>query len=75
MVEVAIRAFEAVVPTADLAGRTVDLPSPIEWGPDTAVDVVGLPKPGAVAQVPPPPGVDTAVDTAPEEADPGSAIA
>lgn len=34
MVEVAIRAFEAVVPSAELAGRTSDLPSPVVWGPD-----------------------------------------
>jgi uncharacterized protein YqhQ len=33
-VEVAIRAFEAVVPSAHLEGRTVDLPSPVVWGPD-----------------------------------------
>jgi uncharacterized protein YqhQ len=50
-VEVAIRAFEAVVPTADLGGRTVDLPSPVVWGPDTADEVVGLP-------VAPPPEAD-----------------
>jgi hypothetical protein len=43
-VEVAIRAFEAVVPTADLHGRThADLPSTIVWGPDEAADQVGLP--------------------------------
>lgn len=35
-VEVAIRAFEAVVPSAALAGRTVALPSPVVWGPDDA---------------------------------------
>jgi uncharacterized protein YqhQ len=44
-VEVAIRAFEAVVPTGDLVGRTTDLPSPVVWGPDTAAEQVGLPKP------------------------------
>ncbi|HUG83472.1 MAG TPA: DUF1385 domain-containing protein [Euzebya sp.] len=72
-VEVAIRAFEAVVPTADLIGRTVDLPSPIEWGPDTATEAVGLPKPG---QVPPPPAAEGRAEptVAAEEADPGSAI-
>ena len=42
-VEVAIRAFEAVVPTAHLGGRTHDtLPSPIVWGPDEATEEVGL---------------------------------
>jgi uncharacterized protein YqhQ len=42
-VEVAIRAFEAVVPTAHLGGRTHDtLPSAVVWGPDTAVEEVGL---------------------------------
>ena len=46
-VEVAIRAFQAVVPTGDLDGRIVDLPSPIEWGADTATEQVGLPKPDA----------------------------
>jgi uncharacterized protein YqhQ len=34
MVEVAIRAFEAVVPAGELVGRTTDLPSPVVWGPD-----------------------------------------
>lgn len=43
-VEVAIRAFEAVVPTGDLAGRTTDLPSPVVWGADTAAEQVGLPR-------------------------------
>lgn len=43
-VEVAIRAFEAVVPTADLTGRTTDLPSPVEWGADTTTEAVGLPR-------------------------------
>jgi uncharacterized protein YqhQ len=49
-VEVAIRAFEAVVPAGQLAGRTVDLPSPVVWGPDDAEpgeyglsDVTGAP--------------------------------
>jgi uncharacterized protein YqhQ len=37
-VEVAIRAFEAVVPREDLEGRTVELPSPVTWGPDEAPD-------------------------------------
>ncbi|CAN5195363.1 DUF1385 domain-containing protein [soil metagenome] len=74
-VEVAIRAFEAVVPTADLVGRTVDLPSPIQWGPDTATEAVGLPKPDAEHIVPPPPPAgDVADELAAEEADPGSAI-
>jgi uncharacterized protein YqhQ len=39
-IEVAIRAFEAVVPAAQLEGRTVPLPSPVVWGPD-AVPVAG----------------------------------
>jgi uncharacterized protein YqhQ len=55
-VEVAIRAFEAVVPTADLVGRTVDLPSPVVWGADTATEMVGLPRPGGVVPPPPPSG-------------------
>jgi uncharacterized protein YqhQ len=46
-IEVAIRAFEAVVPTGELAGRTVDLPSPIVWGPDEVDEELGLPKPAA----------------------------
>jgi uncharacterized protein YqhQ len=42
-VEVAIRAFEAVVPTASLSGRTHDeLPSAVVWGPDEATEEVGL---------------------------------
>ncbi|WP_370327761.1 DUF1385 domain-containing protein [Euzebya sp.] len=69
MVEVAIRAFEAVVPSGDLSGRTVDLPSPIEWGPDTTTEVVGLPKPDGA--VPPPPGGSQGEPGT----DPGSAIA
>jgi uncharacterized protein YqhQ len=41
-VEVAIRAFEAVVPTAHLDKRTYpELPSPVVWGPDEAVEDVG----------------------------------
>jgi uncharacterized protein YqhQ len=44
-IEVAIRAFEAVVPSADLGGRTDQtLPSPVVWGPDdTQVGEYGLP--------------------------------
>jgi uncharacterized protein YqhQ len=35
MVEVALRAFEAVVPPGELAGRVpATLPSPVVWGPD-----------------------------------------
>ena len=42
-VEVAIRAFEAVVPTAHLGGRTfATLPSKVVWGPDEATEEVGL---------------------------------
>lgn len=69
-VEVAIRAFQAVVPSGDLVGRTVDLPSTVVWGPDTATEQVGLPKSDVV--VPPPPGPDAAVEP---ESGPGSAIA
>lgn len=36
MVEVAIRAFQAVVPAEDVARRSVPLPSPVVWGPDEA---------------------------------------
>jgi len=44
-IEVAIRAFEAVVPAAELAGRTSALPSPVVWGPDSvSVADVGLPR-------------------------------
>ena len=50
-IEVAIRAFEAVVPTANLDGRTIDLPSAIVWGPDEAQEVVGLPKVADLADV------------------------
>ena len=52
-VEVAIRAFEAVVPREELAGRTVDLPSPVVWGPDHAADpeAHGLPKPPRMDEV------------------------
>jgi uncharacterized protein YqhQ len=44
-IEVAIRAFEAVVPSADLGGRTDEtLPSPLVWGPDdTEAGAYGLP--------------------------------
>ena len=42
-VEVAIRSFEAVVPTAHLSGRTHGgLPSGLVWGPDEATETVGL---------------------------------
>jgi uncharacterized protein YqhQ len=42
-VEVAIRAFEAVVPSRELPGRTTaDLPSEVVWGPDEATEEVGL---------------------------------
>ena len=34
-IEVAIRAFEAVVPPQELEGRTVALPSPVVWGAGT----------------------------------------
>jgi uncharacterized protein YqhQ len=45
MVEVAIRAFEAVVPAEQLTGRSTDLPSPVIWGPDDAEPgAYGLPK-------------------------------
>ncbi len=64
-VEVAIRAFEAVVPTSDLVGRTVDLPSTVVWGADTAVEAVGLPK-APTADVPPPPPPPTAPSTGSE---------
>lgn len=72
-VEVAIRAFQAVVPTPDLAGRTVDLPSTVVWGDDTADEPVGWGT-TEVASVPatdPPPTAGTAEP----DADPGSAIA
>ena len=46
-IEVAIRAFEAVVPTPTLDGRThSELPSAIVWGPDEATEQVGLPQEG-----------------------------
>ena len=49
-VEVAIRAFEAVVPRGDLEGRTAELPSPVVWGDDDAPEgVYGSPKPDADA--------------------------
>lgn len=42
-VEVAIRSFEAVVPTAHLSGRTSSaLASSLVWGPDEATETVGL---------------------------------
>ena len=63
-VEVAIRAFEAVVPTGHLVGRTVDLPSPVEWGPDTTTEEVGLAKPA----------VSPVDELSAGDADPGSAI-
>jgi uncharacterized protein YqhQ len=59
MVEVAIRAFEAVVPSGELAGRTTDLPSPVVWGPDDAEPgrfgrpVEGTPSPAPAADVDP----------------------
>jgi uncharacterized protein YqhQ len=41
-IEVAIRAFEAVVPTGDLEQRpVVALPTPVVWGPDEATEQVG----------------------------------
>jgi uncharacterized protein YqhQ len=44
-IEVAIRAFEAVVPAANLESRTSALPSPVVWGPDSVGVVdVGLPR-------------------------------
>lgn len=44
-IEVAVRAFEAVVPVVELADRTAALPSPVIWGPDSAGVVgVGLPR-------------------------------
>lgn len=40
MVEVAVRAFEAVVPEEQLAGRMpATLPSPVVWGPDALAGV------------------------------------
>ena len=44
-VEVAIRAFEAVVPSSDLGNRTTSsLPSAVVWGPDNApAGVYGIP--------------------------------
>ena len=46
-VEVAIRAFEAVVPRAELEGRTTALPSPVHWGPDEADGGAGASAPTA----------------------------
>lgn len=44
-IEVAVRAFEAVVPAVELTGRTSPLPSPVVWGPDSlGVADVGLPR-------------------------------
>ncbi|MGH8900759.1 MAG: DUF1385 domain-containing protein [Egibacteraceae bacterium] len=44
-IEVAIRAFEAVVPAAELSGRTSALPSPVVWGEDSAgIPDMGLPQ-------------------------------
>ncbi|MGH6887482.1 MAG: DUF1385 domain-containing protein, partial [Geminicoccales bacterium] len=40
-IEVAVRAFEAIVPAAELADRTADLPSAVVWGSDAA-PVAGL---------------------------------
>ena len=75
-VEVAIRAFEAVVPTATLDGRTIDtLPSPVVWGPDEATEQVGLPRTadlsdvtGAPVHESPTADVDTAEATAADDA-------
>lgn len=69
-VEVAIRAFQSVVPTGDLAGRVVDLPSAVIWGDDTAAEQVGIGK--TRVEVPSDPGAGAASD---QDADPGSAIA
>ncbi len=45
-IEVAIRAFEAVVPAAELDGRTAELPSPVVWGPEEApIEGIGIPRP------------------------------
>ncbi len=61
-IEVAIRAFEAVVPDPQLEGRTVSLPSELSWGED-----------GARPQEPPLGGMDpvvgggTGTGTAPSE--------
>jgi Protein of unknown function (DUF1385) len=44
MVEVAIRAFEAVAPADQTVGRLPqDLPSPVVWGPDDRVGVADEP--------------------------------
>ncbi len=40
-IEVAIRAFEAIVPERDLAGRTVSLPSPVVHGVDEVTPLKG----------------------------------
>ncbi|MGH8898287.1 MAG: DUF1385 domain-containing protein [Egibacteraceae bacterium] len=44
-IEVAVRAFEAVVPVSELAGRTSALPSPVVWGTDSVGAAnLGLPR-------------------------------
>ncbi|MDP8969719.1 MAG: DUF1385 domain-containing protein [Actinomycetota bacterium] len=49
-IEVAIRAFQAVVPTGELASRAgAALPSPVVWGPDEATEPLG---PADVAGMP-----------------------
>jgi uncharacterized protein YqhQ len=53
MVEVAIRAFEAVVPAEQTAGRLPqDLPSPVVWGPDDRAGAVAQPNVGDPAEEP-----------------------
>jgi len=60
MIEVAIRSFEAVVPTASLDRRTsAALPSPVEWGPGGEVtadlgEPLGVPTDVAGAPIAPP---------------------
>jgi uncharacterized protein YqhQ len=45
MIEVAVRSFEAVVPSVDLAGRIPStLPSPIVWGPRAPVGAAVAPE-------------------------------
>lgn len=41
-VEIAIRAFQAVVPREELEGRTAPLPSQVVWGPDEATEQLGI---------------------------------
>ena len=66
-IEVAIRSFEAVVPSADLGGRTTTtLPSPVVWGPSEAP---GGPYLGPSAE-PPADAVPTDVTGAPVPAPP-----